>query len=76
MSKLYRTTVFELYRTLTYFSFYSYRMSFISIFASLVGIPIGITISAIGLKICVITTGIKKNKSKIEKKKKQQVKIV
>ena len=29
-------------------------------FVSLVGIPIGITSSAIGLKTCVITTGIKK----------------
>ena len=29
-------------------------------FASLVGIPIGITSSAIGLKICAITAGIKK----------------
>ena len=32
----------------------------ISAFASLVGIPIGITTSAIGLKINVITAGIKK----------------
>ena len=32
----------------------------ISAFASLVGIPIGITSSAIGLKICAITAGIKK----------------
>ena len=31
----------------------------ISDFASLVGIPIGTTISAIGLKICAINTGIK-----------------
>ena len=31
-----------------------------SAFASLVGIPIGITASAIGLKICAITAGIKK----------------
>ena len=31
----------------------------ISAFASLVGIPIGITSSAIGLKICAITAGIK-----------------
>ena len=35
----------------------------ISAFASLVGIPIRITSSAIGLKICVITAGIKKYKS-------------
>ena len=30
----------------------------ISAFASLLGIPIGFTSSAIGLKICAITTGI------------------
>ena len=34
----------------------------ISVFASSVGIPIGITSSTIGLKICVITAGIKKYK--------------
>ena len=33
---------------------------FISDFASLIGIPIGITSSAIGLNICVLTAGIKK----------------
>ena len=48
----------------------------ISAFASLVGIPIGIAISLIGLKICVITAGIKKYKSKIKKKKKKHDKIV
>ena len=35
----------------------------ISAFASLVGIPIGITSSVIGLKICVITAAIKKYNS-------------
>ena len=35
----------------------------ISAFASLVGISIGITSSAVGVRICVITAGIKKNKS-------------
>ena len=35
----------------------------ISAFASLVGIPIGITSSAIGLKTCAITAAIKKYKS-------------
>ena len=35
----------------------------ISAFASLVGIPVGITSSTTGLKICVITTAIKKYKS-------------
>ena len=42
----------------------------ISAFASLIGIPIGITSSAIGLKVCAITAGIKKYKSIIKKKKK------
>ena len=40
----------------------------ISAFASLIGIPIGITSSAIRSKICAITTGIKKYKSIIKKK--------
>ena len=45
-------------------------------FASLIGIPIGIMSSAIGLKICAITAGIKKYKSIIKKKKKKHDKIV
>ena len=48
----------------------------ISDFASLIGIPLGITSSAIGLKICVITAGIKKYKSIMKKKKKKHNKIV
>ena len=48
----------------------------ISAFASLVGIPIGITRSAVGLKICVITAAIKKHKSIIKKHKKKHDKIV
>ena len=44
----------------------------ISAFASLVGILIGITSSAIGLKICVITTGIKEYKSINKKNNKKQ----
>ena len=47
----------------------------VSDFASLVGIPVGITSSAVGLKICVLTAGIKKYKSKIKKKKKKNDKI-
>ena len=42
----------------------------ISTFAPLIGIPIGILSSAIGLKICAITAGIRKCKSIIKKKKK------
>ena len=48
----------------------------ISDFASLVGIPIGVTSSAIGLKVCVITAEIKKCKLMIKKKKKKHDKIV
>ena len=50
---------------------------FVSIysFASLVGIATGITSSALGLTICVITGGIKKYKSIIKKKKKKHDKI-
>ena len=40
----------------------------ISAFAALVGFPTGITSSGTGLKICVITAGIKKYKSIINKK--------
>ena len=48
----------------------------ISFFASLIGIPIGITRFAIGLKTCAITVGIKKYKSIIKKKKKKYYKII
>ena len=43
----------------------------ISAFASLIGMPIGIMSSAIGLKICVTTAGIKKYKSINKKRKKK-----
>ena len=45
-------------------------------FASLFGVPVGITSSAIGLKICAITAGIKKYKSIIKNKKKKHDKVV
>ena len=48
----------------------------ISAFACLIGIPLGITSSAIGLNICAITAGIKKCKSIIKKKKKNRGRIV
>ena len=41
----------------------------ISAFASLVCIPVGITSSTVGIKICAKTEGIKKYKSIIKKKK-------
>ena len=48
----------------------------ISVFASLVYAPVGITSSAVGIKICAITAGIKKYKSIIKKKKKKHNKIL
>ena len=51
-------------------------MCFYFCYFFLVGIPIGITSSAIELKICVITAGIKKYQSIIKKKKKKHDKVV
>ena len=48
----------------------------ISAFVALVGIPIGIASSTIGLKICVITAGIKTYKSIIKNKRKKHDEIV
>ena len=48
----------------------------ISSFASLVDMPIGITSSALRLKVCVITVGMKKYKPKIEKKKEKHNKML
>ena len=48
----------------------------ISLFASLVAIPVGIARSLLRLKICAITTRIKKYKPIIKKKKKRHNKIV
>ena len=45
----------------------------ISAFASWLGIPIGVTSSAIGLRICAIAAGIKKYKSIIKKKKHDKI---
>ena len=45
-------------------------------FSSLISIPIEITSSAIGIKICTITAGIKKCKLIIKKTKKKHDKIV
>ena len=48
----------------------------ISAFASFVYVPIGITSSTVGLKICAITAGIKKYKWIIKRKCKKHDKIV
>lgn len=62
-----------------FFVFVSAVNSLVSIspFVSLVGgVPVGTTSSAVGLKIFVITTEIKKRKSITKKKKKRLNKIV
>ena len=51
-------------------------MYFIFAFASLVGIPIGIRNSAIGIKISAIAAGIRQYKSITKKEKKKHDKIV
>ena len=56
--------------------FYNYWMCFHFCFGSSVGIPIGITSSAVELRCCVITVVIKKSKSIITKKKRKHDKIV
>ena len=48
----------------------------ISAFASLLGILIGITSSAIGLRICAISAGIKTYKLIIKKKEKRHDQII
>ena len=48
----------------------------ISAFASLVGIPIGITSSVVVLKICAITSGTKKYKWIIKKRKKKKINMI
>ena len=54
-----------------FFSFCGSWIISISLFASLLGIPIGITNFSIGLKICTVTSGIKKCKSITKKKNKK-----
>ena len=48
----------------------------ISVFILLVGIPVGIISSAVGLKICATTVGIKRYKSISKKKRKKYDKTV
>ena len=48
----------------------------ISTFSSLFGVPVGITSSGIGLKICAITTGVKRYQSIMKKKKKKHDKTI
>ena len=48
----------------------------IYVFVSLVCVPVGITSSAVGIKICGFTAGIKKHKSIIKKKNKKHDKLI
>ena len=48
----------------------------ISVFGSLLDVSIGITSSVGGLRICLVTAGIKRYKSTIKKKKKKHNKLV
>ena len=48
----------------------------VCVFALLVCLPVGITSSAVELKICAITAGIKKYKSIIKKRKKKYDEIM
>ena len=66
----------KLYRAHSYFSFCNSGCISIYAFASLLGIPIGIRSSAIGLEICAIAARIKKYKGIIEEKKNKYDKIV
>ena len=52
-------------------SIITYRVS-ISAFSFVVCVPVGITSSAIAIKICAITAGIKRYKSKRRKRKKKK----
>ena len=74
--KIYR----KICRNLNYFEHYLVFDSAVSgcvltsAFASLVGVPVGFASSAVGMKICAITTRIKKYESIIKKKKKSMIK--
>ena len=70
----------KVYRGLNYFEHFLVFVSavsdcvFVSVFASSVGVSAGILSSAVELKICAITVGIKKYKSIIKKRGKSMIK--
>ena len=77
----------EIYKTCKYLNYVEQLLISVSTITSisvsicvsisaLVAVPVGITSSAVGIKICVITAGIKKYKSVLKKKKKKHHKIV
>ena len=69
----------ELEITLSIFLFFVSVLTgyvLISAFISLVGLPVGVTSSAVDLKICAITAQLKKYKSVFKKKRKKHDTIV
>ena len=70
----------KVYRALNYFENFLVFVSavsdcvFVSVFASSVGVSAGILSSAVELKICAITVGIKKYRSIIKKREKSMMK--
>ena len=76
MSKKHKKTS----RNLNYFEHFLLSVSAvalsvsISAFVSLVGIPVGITSSAVRLKICAIVAGIKKYMTIIKKRRRYMIK--
>ena len=69
-------------RALNYFGYFLIFVSAfigcvsVDAFASLFGVSVGITSSAVGLKLCALTAGIKKYKLIIKNKRKIHNKIV
>ena len=66
---------FKLNGNFTYFTVYYHWISFNFCLSLLVDIPIGVSSSVVGLKICAIAPRIKKNKSIIKKKRKNHDKL-
>ena len=64
MSEKHTKLCSELLRTFSYFVSTVSGCVLVSAFASLVGVPVGIASSVVGLKICTITAKIKKRKRK------------
>ena len=76
-SKKTKTKVCRTFNYFEHFLVFIYAVSdcvSISAFASIVGVPVGIASSSVGLRICTITAGIKNYKSIIKKKKKNMIK--
>ena len=68
MSEKYKKICKYLFWALLYLVSTGTGCVFISTFASLVCVPVGITRSAVGINICAVTAGIKNYKSIIKQK--------